>query len=354
MQSTPSLCFFLDDGTIIAYDLIQHQYYQVDSDSFQGLINLSTAGGLTNSYHKQQFDELGIHNLVLDIPWQGDPLSHVAHQSSRIYSHNTPVLSPEQFVAQYTQLSSKVTAVPEKEVPPGGTVTALPVPSLDCFDQVSLGDCFRNRKTSRNFIEASICLDHISNILYACFAPIHGTKREEFRELGLRELGFRRSSPSSTGLAGCEAILWANNITGLENGIYSYDESCHTLIQHPLKMTEDELIYGMLDQFWIKNLSAGIFIVNDMRRTWLKDMSARGYLASHQESGHLSQNILLCATALELHTWISGSFRDDFLNDKLGLPGYRFVSLFIGLGQGNNQAVSSQYMQTLQHIEAKV
>src|SRR5690606_31824833 len=101
---------------------------------------------------------------------------------------------------------------------------------------------------------------------------------------------------------GCDAYLVALDVNGLESGIYLYSAESHLLYQLKNSVNDDSIIYAMSDQFWAKNLSAGIFIVNDMRRTWIKDKKARGYLAAYLEAGHISQTILLSATTLGLHT----------------------------------------------------
>lgn len=350
MNLTPSFFFFLSEGKVIGYNLITQKYYEIDEDSFEKLKYLSKYSEDKNENDGySQLRSLGFEKDSLSLMWDGDVPSHIIHQSSRIYAANTPQLSKDNFVEQYTQWSSRMEQVPEKDRV-SGSVTQLPEPSLDSFKNSALDFCFKNRKTSREFYNEPVELNEISNILYACFGQIHGQEREDLACIGLRSSGFRRSSPSSTGLASCDAIVWIHNVCSLDAGIYSYNEYNHTLTKHPKNMSENELIYAMLDQFWVQNLPCGIFIVNDMRRTWAKDQRSRGYIASHLESGHLSQNILLCSTALKLNTWISGSFRDDFLNERLDLPDYRFVSLFIGIGHGSNRPLSQEYIDLLTDI----
>jgi SagB-type dehydrogenase family enzyme len=343
---TPAYFFFLHGDKLVAYNLKTHKYFEVDDASFSQLKKLSSKEMVTqedfNLFQDIQFDE-----PELEVCWDGDLPSHILHQASRLFARDNPQLSEAAFVTQYADLSNKITDIPEKDRGQGKKIT-LPEPALDIFDQVSLGFCFRERKTCREFINRNIEISEVSNILYSCFAPIHGQKRDELSHLGIKDFGYRRSSPSSTGLASCDAILWVNNVQGLESGLYSYNERDHQLIKLSQSMTNQELIYGMMDQFWLENLACGIFIVNDMRTIWLKDRLSRGYLASHQECGHLSQNVLLSATALKLQTWISGTFRDDFLQERLELPSYRFVSLFIGIGHGTNQAISQKYMNLLE------
>ncbi len=352
MSYTPTFFFFLTEGKIVAHNLTTQKYYEIDQKTFEKFKILS-GKGKTELSEKDliDFQELGFDETSLKVIWEGDLPSHIVHQASRIRSPNTPRLSDEEYVNLYTELSANISQIPEKERIEGD-ILQLPEPSLDIFEGISLAHCFRQRKTSREFVSKPIELNQISNILFSCFGPIHGEKTTELSELGIRDVVLRRSSPSATGLASCDAVLWSNNINGLENGLYSYDESNHTLIKHPQKMTEEECVYALFDQFWLQNLASGIFIVNDMRRTWIKDIKCRGYLASLMECGHLSQNILLSATAYNLETWISGAFRDDFLQEKLSLPDYRFVSLFTGIGHGTGRMLSQHYIDLLEKRES--
>ena len=53
----------------------------------------------------------------------------------------------------------------------------------------------------------------------------------------------------------------------------------------------------------------------------------------------------LAATALNLNTWLTSAFRDDFLSQKLELTSNRFASIFVGFGHGSGSAVSPEYME---------
>ena len=348
MSYTPAFFFFFHEGKIVGHNLKTQKYYEIDSETFASLKSLSS--GNKEALSKEQLSRLqdsGFDEIGMNVAWEGDTPSYVAHQSSRIVSQNTPVLTKEEFVDQYSQMSEGISSIPEKERPQGEVVN-LPDPSLSALDEVSLGQCFRDRKTSREFNKGSIELEQLSTILYSCFGPIHGKNHDEFIRLGLRDLVRRRSSPSATGLASCDAIIYVHNVNSLEPGVYSYHEMDHTLIKHAKGINEKELVYGLFDQFWVENVAAGIFIINDMRLTWVKDLKNRGYLSSLMEAGHVSQNLLLSGTACGLQTWISGAFRDDFLAKKFDLPEYRFPSLFIGIGHGSGRALPQDYIDLLE------
>ena len=205
----------------------------------------------------------------------------------------------------------------------------------------------KNRKTSRNFQYNEITLEELSTLLFVGFGQFHGSEWDELNEHDLEALAERRSSPSAGGLQMLDAFIVVFNVNGLEKGIYQYIPSEHKLNLVNNHITEDELIYMLTDQYWAEGLAAGIFITADMQRMWIKDPGHKGYLCAYLESGHVSQTLLLSATALKHQTFITGAFRDDIVSQKFNLPDSMFSTFFIGLGHGINKAVPEQILKYL-------
>jgi SagB-type dehydrogenase family enzyme len=343
---------YIEDGKVIACNSLSQDYYELDADHLKKLIEKSV--DQPNHTPPEEIEQnLLAGGLLLTqagevMPWEGDPISFYAHQGTRIISQHTPRLDEDALCEEFSELSCAVQEAPPKYIPEYVKEIKLEVPDFMAFKNHSFYDVVKNRKTCRNFIKKPIDVELLSSLLYFCLGPIHGTTWEDFEKYSIQALGARHSSPSAAGMQGCDAYLAALNVTGLEPSIYLYSAEKHSLYQLKKRFEDDTLIYAMNDQFWAKNLSAGIFIVNDMRRTWVKDKKARGYLAAYLEAGHLSQTILLAATALELSTWITGTFRDDVVNEKLQLTGSPcFASFFIGLGVGNNCSIPETFTKTL-------
>jgi len=353
MKYNKNTFFYLENGKIVACHSLSQDYYELDLEHFKRLIEKSK--DLPSQASKDKIDQdLSSGGLLSDKlddqlqAWEGDPISFYCHQGTRIYAQNSPVLDEDSFCEEFIKVSSAVKEIPPKGIPDYVQQIKLPDPDLSIFRKSSFYDVIKKRKTSRNFDPVSLDLKDLSSLLYLCFGPIHGTVWEDFEQHHIPSLGQRRSSPSATGLQGCDAYLVILNANDIEQGIYYYASDAHTLYR--LKNTFDDrsLVYALGDQFWAKNLSAGLFIVNDMRRTWIKDKKARGYLAAYLEAGHLSQTILLTATALGLHTWITGSFRDDVVEEKLQLKNSPcFASFFIGLGFGDNGSIPEKFIKTI-------
>ncbi len=353
MKYNKNVFYYLEDGKIIACNTLSQEYYELEDEYFNNLLVASNTD-LPLNQNNHIIDELiegGLltsdEDLYLEA-WKGDPISYFSHQGSRILSSYTPQLSENEVCNDFISLSSSVKEIPPRFIPEYKETISLPEPNLKQFKDYSLFMAAKNRKTCRNFISKTVKLELISSLLFFCFGPIHGNEWEDFKQHDILSYGLRRSSPSATGLQGCDAYLVAQNVSGLEKGIYYYSNEEHCLYKLKDELGDQGLIYATNDQFWAKNLSAGIFIVNDMQRTWIKDKKARGYLAAYLEAGHISQTILLGATALNLNTWITGTFRDDVIDNLLQLKGSPcFASFFVGLGYGDNGSIPNKFIEVL-------
>ena len=353
-QLNKHVFFYLEEGKVIACNTLSQEYYELEDEYFHHLLTASNNNSniLPNDDISKELIEGELLIQKDECPsqlWEGDPISYFSHQGSRILSKYVPQLSDDQVCEDFINLS----ASSSQEIPPRYTseyinCIFLPEPILEKFDNSSLLNVIKSRKTCRNFIKKPIDLQPLSSLLYFCFGPIHGKTWEDFEKHNIPSYGLRGSSPSATGLQGCDAYLVALNVEGLEKGIYQYSSKEHSLYQLKNSLNSNGLIYATNDQFWAENLSAGIFIVNDMRRTWIKDKKNRGYLASYLEAGHISQTLLLASTALGLQTWITGTFRDDIVDDLLQIKGSPcFASFFVGLGYGDNNSIPKKFIETL-------
>ena len=354
MKYNKDTFFYVDNGKIIACVSSSQDYYEVDPEYFTRIVKRSAENSIDapfdNVDNELISNNIFIENLSNDeLPWEGDPISYYSHQGTRIHSLTAPRMDADEVCKELIELACAVKEVPPKHVPNYLNEIKLPEPNLDLFKESSLFTAVKNRKTSRNFVHQMIDIEHLASLLYFSFGPIHGKTWEDFEKLNIPALGNRRSSPSAAGMQGCDAYLVVLNGKGIERGIYLYSGDSHSLYELKSKFDDMTLIAAVDDQFWAKDLSAGIFLVNDMRRTWIKDKKARGYLAAYLEAGHLSQTILLSATALGIHTWITGTFKDDIVNEKLQLLNSPcFASFFVGLGFGSNSSIPEKFIETIE------
>lgn len=232
----------------------------------------------------------------------------------------------------YNSVSRNIDAIPERiSCKKEDNLILLPKVDSSKIKNTTLIDALNIRRTSRSFQNTSIAIEDISLILHTAFY-INPKKTHTLNNIEWH--CEQRTSPSSTGLAAIDGYVVCRNVDGIPPNVYLYDSQRHALIQVSEKNSHSSLSTLLLDQYWADDLPAGIFLVSDLRRTWIKDISTRGYIANFLDAGHLSQTLLLLCTALNYHTWLSGAFRDDLVENYLGLEHFQLPTLFIGFGKG--------------------
>jgi SagB-type dehydrogenase family enzyme len=173
----------------------------------------------------------------------------------------------------------------------------------------------RSRRSRRDYLGTGLRRDEFDALLStAC--GVTGTMPWEGREVRLR------AYPSSGALYAVEIYPVVFRVEGLEPGVYHYRAlenvlelvrpglDSATLVNAALPM-EREMVAGTAVMFCL----AGCF------RRHERKYGEGGYRMLVAESGHISQNLVLAATALGLSARPFGGVFDDLLNHDLGLDG---------------------------------
>ncbi|CUX77507.1 hypothetical protein CHITON_0728 [Thermococcus chitonophagus] len=174
----------------------------------------------------------------------------------------------------------------------------LPSPNLK--GKMSVEEAIYLRKSIRRYKNAPLKLKHLSQVLWAAY--------------GINKWG-KRTSPSAGACYPFEVYVVANNVEGLENGLYYYDGKSHRL-----KLVRKKVAKACLGQKCVETAPAVIIVVAHYERTTRK-YGERGYRYVHMDAGHLGQNIYLQATAIGLGTVAVGAFIDEELKAVLDVPG---------------------------------
>lgn len=169
---------------------------------------------------------------------------------------------------------------------------------------VPISEVLRYRRSDVAFHEASVKLVELSAWLgYA----IASQERFVTPEVNARPY------PSAGALYPIQVAVVALRVDGLTSGLYLYQPSDHSL-HHQSNL--DNRMRSLLKTLFghtqgtLGNASALILLTADFTRISTK-YGARAYRFVLQESGHISQNLLLAATALGLGSCPLGGFRDD-------------------------------------------
>lgn len=170
-----------------------------------------------------------------------------------------------------------------------------------------------SRRSIRNFSTESLTINELSYILnssYGVSGAIEDIEKEYYQEL--------RTSPSAGGLYPLEIYFYANNVEGLNKGIYHYNPSEHCisiLHQGPLDLSSCTSYSNIA-----KQAACVIFITAVFPRLSYK-YGERSYRFVHLDAGHLGQNIYLSAESINVGALAVGGFFDDEINSLLNIDG---------------------------------
>lgn len=191
-----------------------------------------------------------------------------------------------------------------------------------------LSDVLARRRTVRHFSPRELSLASIAALLQSA-AGTTG-QLEDAQDPGLVQL--LRAAPSGGALYPIETYLVAFRTQGFEPGTYHYHAP-----QHALELVQTGDVrerFASLVLALSEPLSAGALLVLTAR--WenpLRKYRERGYRILLLDAGHLAQNLLLCAAALDLAACPIAGFHDDAVGTELGLdPANEPVLYLILLG----------------------
>jgi len=172
-----------------------------------------------------------------------------------------------------------------------------------------LWEMLASRRTRRTYKPEPLSLAIVSQLLWAA-----GGKTKEGREAVLR------SAPSAGALYPIEMYLMANDVTGLEKGIYHYGVAGHRLSLIREGDFAEVASSAALNQSMLAKSGVVIFMTAVIERTRWK-YRQRAYRYIYLDAGHIGQNICLAGESLTLGVCPIGAFHDDEINAILGVDG---------------------------------
>lgn len=183
------------------------------------------------------------------------------------------------------------------------TTVKLATPKTD--GEMSVESALSNRRSRRSFSGAP-SMTAISQLLWAA--------------QGITDkANGHRTAPSAGALRPLEVYLVANNVSGLNAGVYHYDPSAHALDLRGSGERGAALAKAARSQQSVASAPASIVIAGDISRTEVK-YGARSPRYVHIEVGAAAQNVYLQAESLGLATVFIGSFDDAEVSKVLDLP----------------------------------
>ncbi|MFY1674590.1 SagB family peptide dehydrogenase [Plantactinospora sp. WMMB334] len=192
------------------------------------------------------------------------------------------------------------------------------LPLAEAFGQV-----LTRRRTHRVFTGEPVGLAQLSTVLFYTFAPM---QLYDAGDLGTLML---RTSPCGGARHELEGYVAVLDVQDVPPGLYHYNAEAHAL----------ELVDPGFDRARLHRLtyesemctpSAFVcFVTAVFERTMYKYRHSRALRVTLLSAGHLGQTFVLTSTAVGLGAWQSAAFRDEELDEALGVDGFAEGCLYM-------------------------
>ena len=190
-----------------------------------------------------------------------------------------------------------------------------------------ISEVINRRFSVRDFKRSALSFEKLSTLLNQSCGVRDTMSVYNRRDVTLRNF------PTAGGLQCTEFYLVANEVEGVPQGLYHYSSTRNCLELVDRGNFRWRVANCCPQHEWLAEANVVIFIAPDISRlTWKYDVY-RSYRLSHLETGVVSQNLHLVATALDLGSCMVFGFDDEIANSLLGLDGRQeFTTLLIAIG----------------------
>jgi SagB-type dehydrogenase family enzyme len=203
----------------------------------------------------------------------------------------------------------------------------IPVPAPAPLDR-PLGEVIARRRSQRAFAPRPIAAGALAALLNAGYGVTGVTESQDDRPA----LSFR-SVPSGGALYPLELYAAVLRVGGLDPGVYHFDPLSPGLEVMRPALGAGELAALSTYPEIVSTCAVVLLVAAIFGRTRFK-YGLRGYRFALLEAGHVVQNVVLAATALELAAVPLGAFYDRRADELLGLDGVNESTLYaIALGR---------------------
>ncbi|MFJ4349237.1 SagB family peptide dehydrogenase [Pseudomonas sp. NPDC089401] len=333
-------CFFIVvDSTLICWDFQAHKQYEMSTAHAQRLMYLIENPGCVDQ--ACAIDQALISAGVVKVDqesteaWGWDVLSRIYHFGTK----NIPLEDvPVDETAWAKLYLEHCESLWQKQVPlerqHSGAESGIPLPSRTCEGE--LEKVLLRRSTVREFLDFPLRLESLAKILQYTLGFVD--ERELPESCGLPDaFRKRRCSPSGGGLNSTEGYVLANNVDGLDKGLYYYEAASNRLL---LKSVDIPQLGALLSgQHFANNLPVGVFFTSRFDKLWWKYEHSRAYRNALLEVGHVAQTFQLMSTSLGLGTWLTGALCEKEIEPLLKLENaHEQVLFFVGCGYASGEA----------------
>lgn len=190
---------------------------------------------------------------------------------------------------------------------PGSPETGLPPPAFP--DGIDLKEVVSRRRSVRAFSKRPVTLAQLSTMLWASAGITRRAAGSEYR-----------AAPSAGALYPVETYLVANNVEGVEPGLYHYPVKRHVLEQLRKGELGSAAAEAALDQNMASEAAVDfIWTAIFERSVWKYRQRAFRYV--YLDCGHIAGQLALAAVALGLGSCNIAAIYDGEMNGLLGVDG---------------------------------
>jgi SagB-type dehydrogenase family enzyme len=241
------------------------------------------------------------------------------HEASKLY----PSFAGRQTRGWLIEGNPAIAAATLRAVKRHPLAKTIPLPPAR-FPAVSLEQAVTRRKSTRSFAPGRpLELEGVGTILHAAYGVTH--QLDPAAPAG-RSPAFR-TVPSGGGLYPLDLYVAALDVAGLPPGLYHFDPLRHLLERLQSRDLRSELARAAVHEDVIATAGAVVVVSAMFWRSRFK-YGQRGYRFALLEAGHVIQNLLLTATALDLGAVPIGGFYDRHLDDLLGVDGVNESAIY--------------------------
>jgi SagB-type dehydrogenase family enzyme len=174
---------------------------------------------------------------------------------------------------------------------------------------MTLDETLKARKSVRRFRTEPLGLGQLGYLLWAATGLARRERGDEFR-----------TAPSAGARYPIETYVVANNVEGIDQGVYHYAICSHELEQLAVGDLRATVAAAALDQQMCA-LAPVVFVWTAIFARTEYRYRQRAYRYIYLDAGHIAENLALAAVGLSLGSCQVGAFYDDEANTLVGVNG---------------------------------
>lgn len=247
------------------------------------------------------------------------PLSELFHENTKMRRHNREAGMRISMINQNLALQKQLRHCFKRYE----GLKTIDLPSDLPKSDLNFEKIVNKRRSTREFSKDPVNLNEVAKLIQ-CGNGITGRLEDEEGNL----LRYLRAAPSGGSLYPVETYFICFNVKELENGVYHYypkEDQLELLKKGSFRKKFSDPPY----QKKIFGKAAGVIVLTAVfERTKFK-YGDRGYRYILLEAGHIAQNVMLAATAIDLGSVPICGFVDDEVDQLLDVDGFDESTIYM-------------------------